>query len=516
MADIAHRLTDQKLEEMEKRLSAIYSRAEKEIQKTADEYFSKFAKQDEAKRKLLEQGKITEEEYTKWRKGKVMYGKRFTEMKEQCAKQLLNVNQTALAYVNGELPEVYALNYNALESAVDGVGGYSFTLVDADTVRNLAVTDTSLLPKKKPNPAKDIPWNMKKINAETLQGILQGESMDKIAKRILNVQKMNETQAIRAARTIVTGAENKGRQDSYARAEADGIVLQKEWLSSDQPGRTRDWHMPSAFTSLVVDQDKPFENSLGKIMFPGDPSAHGANVWNCRCSMAAVVKGFKKAQVQKAMAEKKVEAPQTTESAIKTANDLGVKYAQFEKMPLEQVNNAIDAVRTLPKDCVPKVIASGKDVSLVTGRPLGRKADQWWGVTYDYRDFSLRTMYLGYDKTDFDGGLIVGLNTQKFKTLDALTKAKKATNDAYFAKTGRYWSFNTDGKATAYHEIGHCFADVRGLPKGWEDASTRWAEESACDLLKKPDEAFAEAWAAYHLGDKRLPDYISAIIGGLK
>ena len=309
MADTAHRITDEKLEEMEKRLSAIYSRAEKEIKKTADEYFSKFAKQDEAKRKLLEQGKITEEEYAKWRKGKVMYGKRFAEMKEQCAKQLLNVNQTALAYVNGELPEVYALNYNALAGSVDGIGGYSFTLVDADTVRNLAVTDTSLLPYKELDPAKDIPWNMKKINAETLQGILQGESMDKIAKRLRNVQEMNKTQAIRSARTIVTGAENKGRQDSYARAEADGIVLQKEWLSSDQPGRTRDWHMPSAFTSLVVDQDKPFENSLGKIMFPGDPSAHGANVWNCRCSMAAVVKGFKKAQVQKAMAEKQVEEP---------------------------------------------------------------------------------------------------------------------------------------------------------------------------------------------------------------
>ena len=294
MADKAHRLTDEKLEEMEKRLSAIYSRAEKEIQKTADEYFSKFAAQDEKKRKLLEQGKITEEEYTKWRKGKVMYGKRFTEMKEQCAKQLLNVNQTAIAYVNGELPEVYAINYNALESAVDGVGGYSFTLVDADTVRNLAVTDTSLLPYKEIDPAKDIPWNMKKINAETLQGILQGESMDKIAKRIMNVQEMNKTQAIRSARTIVTGAENKGRQDSYARAETDGIILQKEWLSSDQPGRTRDWHLPGAFESLIVDIDEPFVNEMGEIMYPGDPQAQPSNTWNCRCSMVAVVKGFKK------------------------------------------------------------------------------------------------------------------------------------------------------------------------------------------------------------------------------
>lgn len=295
MADKAHRLTDGKLEEMEKRLSAIYSRAEKGIQKTADEYFSKFAKQDEAKRKLLEQGKITEEEYTKWRKGKIMYGKRFTEMKEQCAKQLLNVNQTAMAYINGELSEVYALNYNALESAVDGVGGYSFTLVDADTVRNLAVTDTSLLPYKELDPKKDILWNMKKINAETLQGILQGESMDKIAKRLRNVQEMNKTQAIRSARTIVTGAENKGRQDSYARADADGIILQKEWVSTND-GRTR--HSHAALDGAIVDQDKKFDNGL---MYPGDPSGRPEEVYNCRCTLVAKVNGFKNAQVQKAM-----------------------------------------------------------------------------------------------------------------------------------------------------------------------------------------------------------------------
>ena len=288
MADTAHLATDKKLEEMEKRLSAIYSRAEKEIQKTADEYFARFAKQDEAKRKLLEQGKITDDEYKKWRKGKVMYGKRFTEMKEQCAKQLLNVNQTATAYINGELPEVYAINYNALASSVDGVGGYSFTLVDADTVRNLAVTDKSLLPYKKLDPAKDIPWNMKKINAETLQGILQGESMDKIAKRLRNVQKMNKTQAIRSARTIVTGAENKGRQDSYARAEDDGIILERTWLATND-SRTR--HSHAVLDGETKPIDTPFSNGL---MYPGDPRGRPEEVWNCRCSVAAVVKGFKR------------------------------------------------------------------------------------------------------------------------------------------------------------------------------------------------------------------------------
>ena len=316
MADIAHTKTDKKLEEMEKRLSAIYSRAEKEIQKTADEYFSRFAKQDEAKRKLLGQGKITEEEYTKWRKGKVMYGKRFAEMKEQCAQQLLNVNKTAIAYINGELPEVYAINYNALESAVDGVGGYSFTLVDADTVRNLAVTDTSLLPYKEIDPSKDIPWNMKKINAETLQGILQGESMDKIAKRMMNVQEMNKTQAIRSARTIVTGAECKGRQDSYKRAQDDGIILRKYWLATYDK-RARDWHKDAGndYTEeKAIDIDDFFIVDGEKMLHPGDAmhGASGHNLYNCRCSIASKVIGFKKAKVQKAMAEKQVEAPQTT------------------------------------------------------------------------------------------------------------------------------------------------------------------------------------------------------------
>ena len=288
MSDLAHAKTDEKLEEMEKRLSAIYSRAEKEIQKTADEYFSKFSKQDEAKRKLLEQGEITEDEYNKWRKGKVMYGKRFTEMKEQCAKQLLNVNQTALAYVNGELPEVYAINYNALAGSVDGVGGYSFTLVDADTVRNLAVTDTSLLPYKKIDPAKDIPWNMKKINAETLQGILQGESMDKIAKRLRNVQEMNKTQAIRSARTLVTGAENKGRLDSHKRAEEDGIILEEKWVAT-KDGRTRNSH-----AMLNGETKKTNETFSNGLEYPGDPSGRPEEVYNCRCTMTAKVLGFKK------------------------------------------------------------------------------------------------------------------------------------------------------------------------------------------------------------------------------
>lgn len=293
MADNAHKLTDLKLEEMEKKISAIYKRSEKEIQKKADDYFDKFKKQDQKKRELVQKGELTEKEYQQWRKNKIMYGKRFTAMKEDIAKQLLNVNQTATAYINGELPEVYTLNYNALADTVDGVGGYSFALTDRDTVRHIALTDKSLLPFRELDPAKDIPWNMKKINSEVLQGIIQGESIPKIAKRISNVQEMNEAAAVRSARTIVTGAENKGRMDSYERAEKDGIVLEKEWIAASD-SRTRDWHADLNGKTMPI--DKPFQNDFGNIMYPGDPSAHPANVYNCRCTLISKIKGFKKVE----------------------------------------------------------------------------------------------------------------------------------------------------------------------------------------------------------------------------
>lgn len=289
MADKARNLTDKKLEQMEKHLSAIYRRAQKEIQKTADEYFLKFDEQDKKKLKAVKDDKMTEEQYKQWRKNKLMYGKRFTALKKDIAEQLLNINKTAVAYINGELPEIYTINYNALADteSVD-IGGYSFTLTDADTVKNLAVSDKTLLPYKIVDGKKDVRWNTKKVNAEVLQGIIQGESMQKIANRLQNVTEMNRTSAIRNARTTVTSAENKGRFDSYIQAESDGLILQKEWIATNDK-RTR--HSHAILDGETIDTDKKFSNGL---MYPADPNGIPSEVYNCRCAMGTVVVGFKK------------------------------------------------------------------------------------------------------------------------------------------------------------------------------------------------------------------------------
>ena len=291
MADKAHRLTDEKLEEMEKRLSAIYSRADKEITKKYNDLLQKISIQDRKKRELVEVGKLSEDEYKKWRKKKLLYEKQAKERANEIAAELSRVNEMAMAYVNGELPEIYGLNYNAIEKTIKEIGGYSFTLVDADTVRNLALSDETLLPYKYIDGNKDIRWNTKKVNAEILQGILQGESIPDIAKRLSNVTEMNKTAAIRNARTSATSAECKGRQDSYIRATNDGIILKREWIATND-GRTR--HSHRLHDGQIAEVDKPFNSELGDIMYPGDPEADPSNVYNCRCTIAAKVMGFKK------------------------------------------------------------------------------------------------------------------------------------------------------------------------------------------------------------------------------
>ena len=546
MADKAHRLTDEKLEEMEKRLSAIYSRAEKEIQKTADEYFSQFAKQDEAKRKLLEQGKITEDEYTKWRKGKVMYGKRFTEMKEQCARQLLNVNKTAIAYINGELPEVYAMNYNALESAVNGVGGYSFTLMDADTVRNLAVTDTSLLPYKEIDPAKDIPWNMKKINAETLQGIVQGESMDKISKRIMNVQEMNKTQAIRSARTIVTGAENKGRQDSYQRAKDDGIILRKYWLATYDK-RGRDWHKDAGndYTEeKAIDIDDFFIVDGEKMLHPGDAmhGASGHNLYNCRCSVASKVIGFKKSQVQKAMAEKQVEEPQTsaftpaktTEEAQQYAEKFVDKYKSSLTGKVDYSGIQLDYANEMNRAFTEVFDVYDTRYPLRNIKPFNTREKRFKGTTAEAAyQWGINDMF--YNKAYYKTAKAFNDHLAEYNKLlqtvlpnidTVIARTKQGTSLRYLEalkRTGRTNVFGPDAYGSTIHEMGHYLDDQifrKAFKEKGFDLSASFGKYSggiSGYATATTQEYIAESFAAYWKGETDIldPDLVD-IFKGLK
>ena len=299
MVDKAHIATDELLDKMERRLRAIYTRASREIGEAWEAYLREAGTEIADLQKQYQEAKKANDtelarqlgkSLQKAKRERTFTDKRYRELTRQTAEQLAHVNETATAYINNNLPEVYAMNYNATGEVFDGIGGYSFTLTDADTVRNLVESDRSFLPMRDLDFSRDVAWNIEKMNAEVLQGILQGEPIDKIADRLAQVIGMNLRSAISAARTMVTSAENKGRQDGFERAAAMGIILEREWIATSD-GRTRDWHRE--LDGVTVGIDEPFENAIGKIMYPGDPSANGANVWNCRCTIAAKVLGFK-------------------------------------------------------------------------------------------------------------------------------------------------------------------------------------------------------------------------------
>jgi len=244
---------------------------------------------DEAKRsgdsKLIAKAK---EEYERAVRNMTLNNERYKALVNETTAKLTNANEVATDYVNDRMAKVYSINYN--QFAENSISGYSFTLVNEQAVKNLATKDKLLLPKRKIDIPKDKQWNVKNINSELLQGILQGESVTKIADRIAHVTDMNEKSAIKIARTMTTSAENKGRQDSFKEAVRDGVILVREWVAT-QDDRTRAWHMD--LNGVQVGLDEPWENDYGEIMYPGDPDADPANVYNCRCSMRSIVKGFK-------------------------------------------------------------------------------------------------------------------------------------------------------------------------------------------------------------------------------
>lgn len=292
MADRAHTQTDKELEQMERHLAEIYKRAGEELAEKADKYFSRFEELDAKKRALVETGEMTEQEYKAWRQSKLMTGQHWTAMKNKVAQELSNANKTATAYVNGRLPEIYSLNYNSVVGEVESaVKGYSFELVDASTVKNLATSDDTLLPYKYIDGRKDVRWNTQKVNSEVLQGIIQGDSVPNIAKRLQNVTEMNRASAVRNARTTVTSAENKGRMDSLHAAAEKGVITHKVWMAAID-ARTREAHR--LLDGQEQEIDDPFESELGPIMYPGDVEADPANTYNCRCSLTYKVIGFKR------------------------------------------------------------------------------------------------------------------------------------------------------------------------------------------------------------------------------
>lgn len=275
-------VTETRGKELEKRIREVYEEAAQDIEKKLDDFNKKYAVKEAKYAKQVQAGKITQKDFDAWKRGQVFQGKQWQAKKDQITNTLINANKVSVSLINGQTSGVFAANANYMAYALEHGAGvnFGFGLYDTNTVDRLLRDDPQMLPKWKIDEPKEYVWNQKKVNTQITQGIIQGEKLDEIAKRLgTNLASQNENLMKTFARTAMTGAQNEGRLGRLYEAERLGINVKKQWMAT-LDGRTRDSHADIDGESVPVRER--FSNGC---KCPGDPTGPAHEVYNCRCTM---------------------------------------------------------------------------------------------------------------------------------------------------------------------------------------------------------------------------------------
>jgi SPP1 gp7 family putative phage head morphogenesis protein len=288
--DYGHRESDRRLAELERRIEKEYKQAYKEVKAKTDKFFEKFEKTDKEMSQKVKQGIIDQKDYLEWRKKTMLKGQSLKDLEQSLAQDLVKADKIANKIISGHKIDIYTLNRNYGEYEVENGTklDLGFSLYNTEATERLIKDQPALLPTQL-DEDRDLKWNRQKVSSAITQGILQGESIPNISKRLRTVVGMDRTASIRNARTATTGAENAGRNDSYAEAESMGIELEKKWeavldMRTRSEHRQLDGQTCPIHEKFVVDGDE--------IEYPGDPAAEGYLVYNCRCQLVAEIKGI--------------------------------------------------------------------------------------------------------------------------------------------------------------------------------------------------------------------------------
>ena len=289
--DYGSKYADKQQRMIELRLQEVYREAQKDIKEKIQQFTEKHEKKAALLLKQVQEGEISEQQYKDWLAGQAFIGKRWEAKKKEIAESLLHANESAVQIVNGKQLDVFAenANYTAYQIETDSGKydfGVNFDIYDTDTVARLIREKPELMPPRQINGKKDRAWNQGIISNAVTQSIIQGESIPELAKRLAHdTANSNMKAMVRYARTAMTCAQNAGRIQRLHEAQDMGIKVQKQWLAT-LDNRTRDAH--AMLDGQIKDIDEPFDSELGEIMYPGDPSADPANVYNCRCTLVYI------------------------------------------------------------------------------------------------------------------------------------------------------------------------------------------------------------------------------------
>ena len=509
-----------------KHLKAIYKKAAEDIAKKIEISNGKISV-------LLEKwDDLTDEEKSIYQSQ--IYQRDFQRsLQKQIDGFLTDLNSKQYKSIDEYMNKSYETGYIGSLYDLHGQGIPLIMPIDQKQVVKAVYTDSKISKKLYEKLGEDVAFLKKRIANNLSRGIATADSYSHIARNIAADSNVGFNRAMRIARTEGHRIQAQSAFDAQHKAQEKGADVVKQWDAALDK-RTRESH--ARVDGEIRELDEKFSNGL---MYPGDSKGGAAEVVNCRCALLQRAKwaldedeletlkqraeyfgldkaddfnDFKKKYLNAVEKVKAMPAgfipAKTIEEATKAAHDLGVKYAVYDDLPLETANLFNQALMTVPEDVRPVFVGDSKTLEKYWGAKLKRSSKNFYGVSVDVFD----GIHLGMNQYDFDTyGNMVAISSS-YKTAEKITKAKKVAQADYVQQHGTKWFFNENGESTPFHEMGHAYAAKKGMPKGFEAAAEKWAKESGCDMLKKPSEAWAEAWAAYYTKNPDLPDYISEFV----
>ena len=268
-ADKIHKWTDEELKRLERRINSEYTKAYQEIRKEMADIMQKISTNPNMS---LQQKMAAMNKYN-----------RLQNLCSQMADVLQDTNRTAQSFISKSMQNVYKMNYNF---SAEQLG---FSVLDNTAVRNILTGEVNPFTKLSIAGEQDKRAIIRKLESELTTGILKGESIPNIAKRLKTVAESYLGDTIRIARTETTRIENSARQAVGDEGVKKGFNMWKRWSATGDE-RTRDEHL--AADGQEVPNNEPFTVGGEQMMYPGDISL-GASAWNviqCRCTVVPFIK----------------------------------------------------------------------------------------------------------------------------------------------------------------------------------------------------------------------------------
>ena len=208
---------------------------------------------------------------------------RFDSLLKQIMLNINLTNEIAVKMINDDMIGVYWFNYAYLGYTIENElnARIGFQVFNQNVIKKILQDNLNPFTLLAIDNLKDKSNVYMQLKRELGAGLLQGESIFYLSKRIEKVLNVSHNSSVTMAITETTRIQNSARMDSFEFAETKGIKVKKEWISTIDK-RTRKSHR--RLMGEVRELDQKFSNGL---MYPGDPNGKAEEVIKCRCTMVS-------------------------------------------------------------------------------------------------------------------------------------------------------------------------------------------------------------------------------------